>query len=264
MRYQKIKLGIIFFLTLTLFLNLDITHAETNQSEEENQTYPSYSALIFLGNGYGWNYYDIREVLDSWNWSITTAGISQSVSGCPNRKSMTEDCNLTISQISNSDLKNYDCLIIPSGGHWESLSRSTVVQDLIRAAYNRGLVIMTICIGQAVIASAHKVIRGKDVAMFSGSSTAVLEAGGKLVTEPVVTDGRIVTGGKGGGRGGGGYTRAPTNETCIAMREAIFDYNARIRRITIGSAIGVPIILTGLGFVFYLLKTHKISFKKNK
>ncbi|UYP45787.1 hypothetical protein NEF87_002072 [Candidatus Lokiarchaeum ossiferum] len=258
----KIKKVIILSLTITLFLNFNFAGAESQADDKENIEYPEYSALILLGTGYGWNFYDIKDILESWNWSITTASFSTTVSGCFNRESRSETCNLTIPSISKSSLRQYDCLIVPSGGHWEGLSSSSTVQDLIRAADNRGLVLMTICIGQAVLANAHNVLRGKDVALFGGSYAMVTEAGADTVTERVVTDGRIVTGGGGGGRNGGGYTRAPTNETCLAMREAIYNYKLTMKRITIGSAIGIPILLSGLGYFIYLIKSNKISLKK--
>lgn len=261
---NKLKIGFLFFLTLTLFLNFNFTRAETQPNEEEEKQYPEYSALILLGTGYGWNFYDIKDILESWNWTITTASFSSTVSGCFNRESRSETCNITLSSISKSSLRQYDCLIVPSGGHWEGLSSSSTVQDLISAADDRRLVLMAICIGQAVLASANNVLREKDVAMFSGSYTMVTEAGANTVSDQVVTDGRIVTGGGGGGRNGGGYTQAKTNETCIAMREAIYDSKIITERITIGSAIGIPILLSGSAYFIYLIRTQKISFKKKR
>ncbi len=264
MESKKLKFGLIFLLLVSMILNVRVGKAETEQEKDEERTYPPYSALIFLGTGYGWNYYDIKNILEAWNWSITIASTFTNVSGCGNRGERTETCDLTFSQISENTLKNYDCLIIPSGGHWQSLSGSRTGTRLIKAAYDNGLILMAICIGQAVLAESHGILEGKEVAMYGGSYDMVTEAGGIMISKAVVTDGQIVTGGGGGGPNGGGYTRAPTSAACLAMRDAIFEKHLQIRNLKILIAVGAPILLGGIGIFIYLLRTNKISFRKEK
>ena len=108
-----------------------------------------------------------------------------------------------------------------SGGQWQSLKTSPTVIDTLQIAYERGLLIASICIGTAVIAGAY-IINGTKIAAHSNADIYVRVADGIRVSNiNAVSHNGIVSGGTGSGPPTG-FEGAPTSETCAeVVREAM-------------------------------------------
>jgi putative intracellular protease/amidase len=244
-----LKLILIVSIFLTAILPSGVS--TINQGVDFNPPNNS-KVLILVAGGVGITYYHAKDKFESWGWDVDTAGVSSSVVSCPRQNPQVIDAEFLISEVSLTKLQEYDCIFIPSGGHWDGLSSYQPTLDLIFRAYHSGLIISSLCIGIVVLARAN-IIDGIRIANSPNSITYVEEAGGIMVEDTVVTDKRIVTGGTGGGLYGGGASVAPTNETCEAIAIAINDYN--IGFIITTSITGI--ILTGFAVFFILAKYLK-------
>ncbi|MFW9794886.1 MAG: hypothetical protein ACFFEE_11315 [Candidatus Thorarchaeota archaeon] len=83
----------------------------------------------------------------------------------------------------------------------------------ISDAFNLGLIVASICTGTRMVAEANDIVNGCKVVDFTLSSPQMMDAGATpILGVEAVADGRIITGGRGGGTTGGGYLEAPTSE----------------------------------------------------
>jgi putative intracellular protease/amidase len=179
-------------------------------------------ALILVTDGFGWTYFDAVDLLTSWGVDVTVIADSgdTAISSCLNRPPRPITADLLLSTFNMNTLSNYDCLFIPSGGHWQALSLNQAVRDFVAAAFAEGLVVASLCIGNMVIARSNGIVDGCKVVSYSQSNVAMQQAGATIVSGvEVVSDHRIVTGATGGGFPDG-YTSAPTYEVCVAMVKA--------------------------------------------
>jgi hypothetical protein len=141
-----------------------------------------------------------------------------------NREPRPVDPDILVADIDEEVIAQYDCLIIPSGGHWQELTNSEDVLNLIRMAYNAGLMISSICIGMIPVADAH-VIEGKFVAGHNGAYGEVNDANGTMLsTRRVVMDGQLITGDNGAGPPEG-FVGAPHKEVCISILRQLFNHS---------------------------------------
>ncbi|MFX0022452.1 MAG: DJ-1/PfpI family protein [Candidatus Hermodarchaeota archaeon] len=176
--------------------------------------------MILSANGVGDTYFPAKKYFEFWGWKVTTAGLTPSVTSCLNTNPRPVPVDIVISEVNNNTLSQYDCVFIPSGGHWSALLSDPTTLTLISDAYNMGLIISSLCIGIRVLAAAD-IVNGVRIAYDSNSATQVTIAGGITVEARVVTDQRIVTGTTGGGFTGGGASLAPTLEVCRAITTVI-------------------------------------------
>jgi hypothetical protein len=251
------------FVSFSILLILLSTQPSLELAKAQDSSEKTYKALLLVSYGYGDNYYDIVNKFSEWNWTIDTAGKSTIVSGCANlHEARILHCNLTFDDLNRSKIREYDCLIIPSGGHWLSLVNTDSVETILNIAYDNGLILGTLCIGQAVFANVDGLMDGVEVAYFSMTRAEMDLANAEIIHEDVVTDKRIVTGGGGGGLVGGGYTVAPTEEFCEAIKIAIETRNSnRLIFSLVGSIGGVLLLSIGL---LVMKKRHKIFSKTRK
>lgn len=214
---------------------------------------PGHNVMILAANGVGETYFHAKDKFESWGWIVTTAGLTQSVISCPNTNPRPVPVDILISEVNNNTISQYECIFIPSGGHWNPLLNDMTTLDLISGAYNLSLVISSLCVGIRVLAAAN-IIDGVRIAYDINSGSYVILAGGILVYERVVTDQRIVTGGTGGGPTGGGASQAPTIDVCEAIADLIAPRNLALSIAIIGIT---GVALTGL-LLFYKRKERKV------
>ena len=181
--------------------------------------------LMLICDGFGWNYFDAKERLEDWGVNITTISnsLDTNVSSCINRPENWTIADLLLKDVDDDIASQFDVLFIPSGGQWLSLISSTRVRNFISNAYELGLIISTLCIGNRVLSESNNIVNGTNVASYVNTNTYMFIEGAIVrYGVDVVSDNRIITGGTGGGLSEGGYTEAPTSEVCMAMiKEAL-------------------------------------------
>jgi len=179
-------------------------------------------ALILVTDGFGWTYFDAYDYLTGWGVDVDVIAHSgdPTIDSCLNHPPRPIIADLLLTTFNMDTLSNYDCLFIPSGGHWQVLSNNQGVRDFITAAYDEGLVIASLCIGNMVIARSNGIVDGCKVVSYTQSNVAMQQAGAIIVSGvEVVSDQRIITGATGSGFPDG-YLNAPTYEVCVAMVKA--------------------------------------------
>jgi len=188
----------------------------------DGQEISDVKVLILITDGFGWNYFDAREILESWGVNVTTIShsVDTDVPSCYNKAPRGTTADLLLNSVEFDIVHQFDALYVPSGGQWTSLIASTTVLNFISYVYEQGLIIGTTCIGNRVIADSNEIVNGSSVVYYSFGFTAdhMIDAGATTrYGLEVVTDNRIVTGAAGGGFTGGGYIYAPTSEICAAI-----------------------------------------------
>ncbi len=212
---------------------------------------PGHRVMILAANGVGETYFSAKNKFESWGWSVITAGLTSSVTSCPNTNPRPVPVNILISEVNNNTLSQYECIFIPSGGHWLELLNDITTLDLISDAYNLGLIISSLCVGIRVLAAAN-IVSGINIAYDINSASDVLAAGGITVNERVISHRRIVTGGTGGGPSGGGASQAPTIAVCEAIADILISEDLPLD-IVIVAITGV----TMLGFILYFKRKKR-------
>lgn len=183
--------------------------------------------LIFVADYIGYSYFELRDILQEMGVIITTVGLTSQHFACTNRgeNPIFIDTNITVKQITEDLLTDFDALLIPSGGYWSSMLVQDNLHDLITMAYNKGLVIGSICVGMAIL-SESEIINGVHMVAHD-SATNYLENSGAIIEyySRVIRDKRIISGGSGGGLTGGGYLTAPHRELCETVLREILGYS---------------------------------------
>lgn len=183
--------------------------------------------LIFVADYVGYSYFELRDILQEMGVTITTVGLTSQHFACTNRgeNPIFIDTNVTVNQITEDLLTNFDALLLPSGGYWSSMLVQNNLLDLITMAYNKGLVIGSICIGMAIL-SELEIINGVHMVAHD-VATYYLENNGAIIEyySKVLRDKRIISGGSGGGLSGGSYLVAPHRELCETVLREILGYS---------------------------------------
>lgn len=112
--------------------------------------------------------------------------------------------------ISDINVSEFDCIIIPGGGGPENLIESEDVLNKIRQADSEGLVLAAICHGPLVLAKAD-VINGVEVTGYPDIESDLRKAGGIYIETTAIVDGNIVT----------AYTNIYFGEFCICIAKAL-------------------------------------------
>ncbi len=195
----------------------------------DGQEVTDVKVLMIVTEEFGWNYFDAKEILESWGVNVTTVAhaLDTDVASCNNRPVRGTTADFLLSEVENDIVTEFDALFIPSGGHWFGLILSTRVLEFISYAHGHGVIIATTCIGNRVVAESNEIVNGTSVVNYinPNSFTAMVDAGAIIrYGYDTVTDNRIITGDSGGGPppDGEGYLGAPTSEICVAIiREAL-------------------------------------------
>ncbi|MCK5265744.1 MAG: DJ-1/PfpI family protein [Candidatus Thorarchaeota archaeon] len=193
----------------------------------EGQEVSDIKVLMIITDAFGWNYFDAKEILESWGVNVTTAAhaLDTDIASCYNRAPRGTTADFLLNAVENDIVTQFDALFIPSGGHWAGLIGSSRVLDFISFAHEQGVIIATTCIGNRVVAESNEIVNGTSVVNYNNpnSFNAMVEAGAIIrYGYDAITDNGIITGDSGGGPTGGGYIHAPTSEICVAIiREAL-------------------------------------------
>lgn len=85
-----------------------------------------------------------------------------------------------------------DAVSVPGGFAPDYLRRYPVVNNLVKAAFEKGKVVAAICHGASVLVSAD-ILRGKKATCFMAIKDDVKNAGAEYLDEEVVVDGKLIT-----------------------------------------------------------------------
>jgi len=133
--------------------------------------------------------------------------------------------DLIISEINSAKLTEYDCIFIPSGGYWDSVSQTQEITNFIKRAYENGLFVSSMCVGTGILGKAGTVVKGSKFACHPNSEQLILDSEGIVERANLIIDGQFITGGTGGGWRGGGHTKAPYYEFSAALIQQILGYS---------------------------------------
>ncbi|MBA7526423.1 hypothetical protein ES705_18585 [subsurface metagenome] len=201
----------LFFLFFTLSLvPINQVNGQTN-----------VNILCFIEDAFGDSYYINKGIMESYNWTITTASSKNFVTGCKNLgKNVTDTyADILVDDISDKDLFDYDCIFVPSGGHVNNIMGVARVTEIIQKSHEEGILIAGICTGMIMLAYAG-ILDGVDVAYSNFATEWIRGSGANITTESVVSDQGIITGGFGGGVGQG-PEGAPNEDFCEKIKEEI-------------------------------------------
>jgi len=179
--------------------------------------------LMFIADNFGWNYYDAREIFESWGVNVTTVAYSLNHNLTSCRKPGTGENETIIVEYTHQEMTpnmvcEFDCLFVSSGIQWQTLRTESAALTFIADAYNLGLIIASVCTGTRLVAESNGIVNGSKVVSYSLSSAHMREAGATPIEGmEAVADGCMITGGRGGGLTGGGYLKAPTSEVCAEV-----------------------------------------------
>jgi protease I len=90
------------------------------------------------------------------------------------------------------DLDDYDAVIIPGGQAPDRMRIHPDLVQLVKEANRKCIVIAAVCHGPQMLIEAD-IVRGKTVTSWPSVRTDLKNAGAKVVDEPAVVDGNIVT-----------------------------------------------------------------------
>ncbi|MFW9956585.1 MAG: DJ-1/PfpI family protein [Candidatus Odinarchaeota archaeon] len=194
----------------------------------DGQDVSDIKVLMLISDYFGWNYFGAKEVFESWGANVTTiaSSLDADVPSCLNKPPRGTTADLLLSQVENNIVNQFDVLLIPAGGQWQSLVQSTRVLEFIEYAHDNGKIVAAICIGNIVLSRANNVVNGSNVVSYPETNTDMAIAGAAIRRGYcAVTDNRFITGGTGGGPTGGGNEVAPTRELCIAVARESLGYS---------------------------------------
>jgi putative intracellular protease/amidase len=113
-------------------------------------------ALLLMCNGYGANYFLIRDVMELYGWDVTTAAVTPTVTKCYYGSALTVDTLVT----EIADVSQFDILAImtsrllqPGGSHAQLLA-SPEGLDLVGRAAADSILVVALCGGTRVLAAA--------------------------------------------------------------------------------------------------------------
>lgn len=91
-----------------------------------------------------------------------------------------------------ADVRDLLGLVIPGGWAPDRLRRHASVVELVRGAFDGGLVVASICHGGSLLVSAN-VVRGRKVTSFHSIEVDLINAGARYMDREVVVDGNLIT-----------------------------------------------------------------------
>ncbi|MHA1245579.1 MAG: DJ-1/PfpI family protein, partial [Candidatus Heimdallarchaeota archaeon] len=163
--------------------------------------------------------------------------------------------DILISEVDEDILAQFDCVYVPAGAHWVTLVSNTETHDLISTAYEMGLVIASICIGNKILAASNGVVNGVKVAYYSGCAVDMNDAGAIHVYDTaVVSDKRIVT----AGTGLCGTTHCSIYPFSVAIAKAVLGQTSVVsasivefEEVTDGDNYGLIVTTNNLSDIYY-------------
>ncbi|MFX1284131.1 MAG: DJ-1/PfpI family protein [Promethearchaeota archaeon] len=216
-----------FLITFFYIILLIITIGSINPCQIVAQDSKDINILSLIADGVGNTYFTVKDQFEEWGWDVTTVGLKDNHTGCPNKEPIFIASDILISEINN--ISQFDCVFIASGAQHHILRDNKSVLEFITTAYNEGLVISTLCVSTVILADAD-IINGTKVVGHPHYAYDIELAGGIFeVDAKIISDKRIVTGGRGGGPTGKCDLAAPTYELCVAIAKEILGYSYVIK-----------------------------------
>ncbi|MHA1186168.1 MAG: DJ-1/PfpI family protein [Candidatus Heimdallarchaeota archaeon] len=256
------------FLTISILILVGITSLITTQRSSnttdylhpENfsndaESFEDIKVLAILGNYFGDAYFWVKNQLEDWGVNVSVAGITSVVQSCANKPPRPVTADVLISEVDEAILAQFDCVYIPAGGHWETLFYSTTTKNLVSTAYEMGLVIASICIGNKVLAVSNGIVNGVKVAYYSGCVSEMNNAEAIHVYDAaIVSDKRIVT----AGTGLCGTTHCSIYPFSVAIAKTVLDQTSVISAsiveyedVTDGENYGLIVTANNLSDIYY-------------
>ncbi|MFX0094342.1 MAG: DJ-1/PfpI family protein, partial [Candidatus Hodarchaeota archaeon] len=227
MQFNLGKLVLICLILSIVWSGSSLVASEGRSAQEEDFNFSKMNSqmgnkkiLILIGNGFGYTYFDAKAYFETWGCNVTTAGLSGVVDACYNKPARNVTADVLISEIDRNQIREYDCLFIPSGGHHQILSLNQAVLNLVAMAYEEGLVVSTLCVSILVLVNVQNMLNGIKVIGHATAASAVEAAGGIIVPNArVVSDSHIITGGR------GPSSSAPTYQLCVEIMKELLGYS---------------------------------------
>lgn len=179
-----------FLLLITTIIVFSIiVFADTNEAPIVlGKTMDDIDVVAFIADGFDSpELHSIREYLERWGCNVTIAGLSEIVESA---YGTAHKVDILISEV---NVSLFDCILIPGGGSPYKLVEHQFVLDLVKEAYQKGLVLAAICHGPLVLAKAG-VIDGIKVTGHPEIKSDLIAAGGIYVETEAIVDDNIVTG----------------------------------------------------------------------
>ena len=124
---------VIALLIFNFNLSVIFSQSTSNSSDNFMDELENINILIFVDYSVGENFFDVKEYFESLNCSVTVVGRGASVSSCNNHgNAQLINTDIRIGELMTSDIAQFDCLCIPSGGYWQSVSGNSEALNLIR------------------------------------------------------------------------------------------------------------------------------------
>lgn len=130
---------------------------------------------------------------------------------------MVEGNRYTVEEFEDLDLAELDCILFPGGFSPDHLRVIPEVVEFTREAYERGILVASICHGPWMLVEAD-IADGKEVCGYDAIHTDLENAGATVLDEPAIQDGNVLTG------------RVPDDlpEFCEAVAEALITPEERV------------------------------------
>ncbi|MGY5864777.1 MAG: DJ-1/PfpI family protein [Candidatus Thorarchaeota archaeon] len=215
---RKLVILLVLGLVASPLLSSANTHFET-RAENINDI----DFLVIISDDCGWSYFIVNETLHEMGVNVTTLTNTESyiVTSCPNREPRPITADILLSEFDLETIDEYDGIVIPAGGQWRYHENDTDLHELLRVAYDGGLVIGSICNGGILMVRSEVLTNGTNVVtLFPRVAQQLNELGAVMVWNArVVSDRRIVTGDY------GAFEIAPIYEVCLEMVKTVMEYS---------------------------------------
>ncbi|MFC1499546.1 DJ-1/PfpI family protein [Candidatus Zixiibacteriota bacterium] len=175
----------------------------TNDNPVQANQEPEVTVLVLLGEWFGDTWFSFEEIMERWNWEVIRAGVDTTYRGCYNKdRSVELSTELFIDD--ETELSQYDCLLIPSGPQFRKFDTNDAVLRFVTRAWEEGVLVASLCTGNSIV-SAAGLLEGMDLEEFESGEVRQVRPG-------------LLMGSRGGGPPpGNGAEGAPVEALCRAI-----------------------------------------------
>jgi protease I len=133
-------------------------------------------------------YFQPRDVFDEAGFEVVVASVQSGQARSAAGKTITID--KTVSEVNPAD---YDAVVFVGGPGMAQIVDDESLSVLAQKFYQEDKIVAAICVAPAILAQAG-LVDGKQATSWSGVRDKLEQAGAKWQDEPVVVDGKIITG----------------------------------------------------------------------
>ncbi|MFW9923452.1 MAG: DJ-1/PfpI family protein [Candidatus Thorarchaeota archaeon] len=221
-------LAILLVISSFLSFNVNIRtvtstdHSSPFEKELTINSFENIKVLAIIANNFGDAYFWVKTQFESWGCNFTTAGLSAIVASCPEYPPRPVTADILIADVTDEILAQFDCVYVPAGAHWSVLYTNSLTLNLLTKAYDLGLVISTLCIGNRIVAHTD-IFNDVKTVYYALTYSEMVNAGAIIVHGVgVVSDKRVVT----AGTGTCGYVNPYIYPFCVAIVKEVLGYSA--------------------------------------